>query len=565
MTQAEALDILKTGGNVFLTGEPGAGKTHTLNAYTMYLREHGITPAITASTGIAATHIGGMTIHAWSGIGIKDALTPYDLEQITTRERVAKRIADTKVLVIDEISMLDARVLSMVDQVLKAVRRNMLPFGGVQVVLVGDFFQLPPIGRRGDQVQFAYDAPVWRELDLITCYLTEQHRQDDQVLAGLLSSIRTGQVDESVYDVLQSCGETTFADGIEPTRLYTHNADVDRINTERLAALSGEGRMFAMDGKGAGPLIESLKKTCLSPEALSLKIGAMVMCTKNNFEVGYVNGTLGQVVRYDEDTGYPVIATVDGREHTIVPASWAVSEGDAVLAEITQVPLRLAWAITVHKSQGMSLDAADIDLSDAFEYGQGYVALSRVRTLQGLLLRGCNQRALEVHPSVRLHDEEFRAGSDAAEAAFAAMPDEEKHAMHEAFIRASGGTLERVPVVARGLGPKAEKISTYEKSRLLFVDGKGIEEVAKVRSMSRTTICDHLEQLARQGALTPAEGAHLAPATADDQKCYDAVVGAIAALGEEKLTPIYRHLKGAYSFDEIKHMRAVYTLLEKTG
>src|SRR3989338_7392496 len=161
MTQAEAFEVLKTGANVFLTGEPGAGKTHTLNTYITYLREHGIDVAVTASTGIAATHIGGMTIHAWSGIGIKDALSPYDLEQITTRERTAKRLAHAKALVIDEISMLDARTFGMVDQVLRAVRRNREPFGGVQVVLVGDFFQLPPIGRKVEQAQFAFESAFW--------------------------------------------------------------------------------------------------------------------------------------------------------------------------------------------------------------------------------------------------------------------------------------------------------------------------------------------------------------------------------------------------------------------
>src|SRR3989338_10131924 len=170
MTQAEAFEVLKTGANVFLTGEPGAGKTHTLNTYITYLREHGIDVAVTASTGIAATHIGGMTIHAWSGIGIKDSLSPYDLEQIATRERTAKRIAQAKVLVIDEISMLDARTFGMVDQDLRMVRRNREPFGGMQVVLVGAFFQLPPIGGR-KETQLAFESSLWHELALMSCYL----------------------------------------------------------------------------------------------------------------------------------------------------------------------------------------------------------------------------------------------------------------------------------------------------------------------------------------------------------------------------------------------------------
>jgi len=563
MTQTEALAVLKTGANVFLTGEPGAGKTHTLNGYITYLCEHGIDVAVTASTGIAATHIGGMTIHAWSGIGIKDSLSPYDIEQIATRERTAKRIAQAKVLVIDEISMLDARTFGMVDQVLRVVRRNREPFGGMQVVLVGDFFQLPPIGRR-NETQFAFESSLWHELALMSCYLHEQYRQSDSSLAGMLSSLRNGTVDESTYDVLESCKDTSFQDGIEPTRLYTHNADVDRINSERLASLDGAKRVFAMESRGARPLVEGLKKSCLSPENLELKVGAMVICTKNNFDVGYVNGTLGQIVKYEEKTGYPVISTFDGDELVISPASWSVTEGDAVLAEVMQVPLRLAWAITVHKSQGMSLDAAEIDLSNAFEYGQGYVALSRVRSLSGLLLRGCNQRALEVHPNVRKHDEDFRAQSETVCAAFGEMPQDEKQKVFEQFIKASGGTLERKEVGKRP-ARWVDKVSTHEKTRLLLVSGQTLEEIARARGMSVGTICSHLEQLVEQGIITADHIAHLHPKTPAEKDRYAAIADAIAALGAEKLKPIYEHLNGVYSYDDIKLVRALHLVPSKEG
>ncbi len=558
MTQAQALTILKTGANVFLTGEPGSGKTHTLNDYVTYLREHGIDVAITASTGIAATHIGGMTIHAWSGIGIKDSLSPYDIEQIATRERVAKRIARAKVLVIDEVSMLDARVFGMVDQVVRAVRKRDEPFGGMQVVLVGDFFQLPPIGARGSEVQFAFRAPLWRELGLIVCYLEEQHRQGDDALHGLLSSLRRGDIDEGIYEVLESCKETAFEDGIEPTRLYTHNADVDRINVERLNALSGSARVFAMEGKGAKPLVEGLKKSCLSPETLSLKVGAMVMCTKNNFEVGYVNGTLGQVVKYDATTGYPVIATLEGEELTITPASWSVADGDSVLAEVTQVPLRLAWAITVHKSQGMSLDAAEMDLSNAFEYGQGYVALSRVRALSGLLLRGCNERALEVHPSVRAEDAVFKERSEEAVDTFEALSAEEIQSMHERFIRASGGTLEAKPVTRKP--SMKDETSTYEKTKLLLAGRKTIEEIAAARQLSTGTICEHLERLARDGAISAADIRHLVPKSATAKRKHAAIVKALEEVGDAALKPVFERLKGVYSYDEIRRARILHLL-----
>lgn len=577
MLQQEALDVLKTSANVFLTGEPGSGKTYTLNQYITYLREHSIPVAVTASTGIAATHIGGMTIHAWSGIGIKDSLSAYDVEQIATREHVVKRINAAKVLVIDEISMLDARILGMVDRVLRAVKRNEEAFGGIQVVLVGDFFQLPPIGKN-NEARFAFASPVWRDLGLMICYLEEQHRQSDSTLLGLLGSLRRGAIDESVYDVIKSCMErdygTTEEDGdgipmpgnfgsgraqIEPTRLYTHNADVDRENDAHLAAIGGEKRTFTMESRGARALVEGLRKSCLSPENLELKAGAMVMCTKNNFDVGYVNGTTGTVAGYEEKTGYPVVKTVDGRQLVISPASWSIMENDAVIAEVTQIPLRLAWAITVHKSQGMSLDAAEIDLSHAFEYGQGYVALSRVRSLAGLLLRGCNERALEVHPEVRAYDRTFREESDHVSKVFGSMSEAEKKEMRERFILANGGTLERIAVEPKALHAK-EKISTYEKTKALLREGKTIEEIAHTRGMTEETIVNHISRLAEEGAISAEDIKHLD----FDQKRLDAVLAAVEKVGgSEKLAPIYYKLKEAYSYNDIRLLLAINLVINR--
>ncbi len=195
MTQAEALEILKTGVNIFLTGEPGSGKTHIVNSYVAYLRERGVEPAITASTGIAATHVGGYTIHSWSGIGVKRDIDDYDIELLMSREKTAKRIINAKVLIIDEISMLDAATLGSVDRVLRTLRRRPLqeeePFGGLQVVFVGDFFQLPPVSRNSSAT-FAFMSPAWKKANPVVCYLSEQHRQEEPEFLDLLSSMRHG-------------------------------------------------------------------------------------------------------------------------------------------------------------------------------------------------------------------------------------------------------------------------------------------------------------------------------------------------------------------------------------
>jgi len=204
------------------------------------------------------------------------------------------------------------------------------------------------------------------------------------------------------------------------TLLFTHNAAVDEINRRALAKLPGEMHVFAMTAKGPDSFVQALKRGCLSPETLVLKTGAVVMFTKNDPAGRYVNGTLGIVEGFDADEGNPIVRTQRGPRIVAEPAKWKIEEAGRERASITQVPLRLAWAITVHKSQGMSLDAAVIDLTRAFEYGQGYVALSRLRSLAGLHLLGLNERALRVHPQAVEKDAEFRAASEAARVALKA-------------------------------------------------------------------------------------------------------------------------------------------------
>lgn len=454
MTQDEALSILKTGANVFLTGEPGAGKTFTINKFVSYLREREIEPAITASTGIAATHIGGMTIHSWSGIGIKESLTPYDLDRIASNEYIHKRILKTRVLIIDEVSMLRAGTLAMIDAVCREIKQNPEPFGGMQIVLVGDFFQLPPIEKYGAhsgeqnklisevKTYFAFEGDTWRRLSPVTCYLTEQHRQDDADFLSVLSAIRSGEVDELHMEHINSrkTSPDKFGNGIEHiTKLFSKNVNVDDVNGGMLNKIEADFKEYEMSSTGKESLVFALKKGCLSPEVLRLKKGAVVMCTKNNTKEKFVNGTLGTVEDFDSLTNYPIIKTRSGKVIRVEPMDWSVEENGKIKARITQIPLRLAWAITVHKSQGMSMDAAVMDLSDVFEYGQGYVALSRVRRLSGLYLLGINDRALKVHPKILEKDIDFRTGSEEAREVFNNIFPEEREKMQKNFIIAMGG------------------------------------------------------------------------------------------------------------------------------
>ncbi len=530
MTQKEALDILKTGANVFLTGEPGAGKTHTINEYVNYLRNSDVEVAITASTGIAATHIGGMTIHSWSGIGIKSKLDKYDLDKISSNEYVSKRIRRAKVLVIDEISMLSSGTLSMVDAVCREVNNTHEAFGGLQVIFVGDFFQLPPIIKRPlEQEQqisfftnepepiFACDCPAWESAKPIICYITEQYRQDDKDFLEILSAIRKDTFNKEHLEQIQlrKVERNNLPEKIP--KLYSHNLDVDSVNTITLSKIENTTETFTTTSQGADVLVAILQKGCLSPENLYLKIGAEVMFTKNNLKEGFVNGTLGTVIGFQVGSKYPIVRIRNGKLITVEPMEWSVEENGKIKAKINQIPLRLAWAITVHKSQGMSMDAAIMDLSDVFEYGQGYVALSRVRRLSGLHLIGFNKKAFQVHPDILLKDKKFHEQSKEAERVFGEVTPEELTKMHNNFITASGGRALKVrltkksktkPIKKSGVAPSFKEIrekfpNAYkswdkeedEKLFELFEKETPIKDIAKELGRKRGAITSRIEKL----------------------------------------------------------------------
>ncbi len=551
MTQGEALTILKTGANVYLTGEPGSGKTHTINEFIAWLRASGIEPSVTAATGIAATHVAGMTLHSWSGIGINESLSRADVDRIASKEHIAKRIQKAKVLIIEEISMLSASTLEMADAVCREVRRVDLPFGGLTVILVGDFFQLPPVSRARD-IAFAYTSKTWRDLNLITCYLTEQYRQDDTEFLGVLSAIRSGEVETMHHEELLRRRTDSRDLPVDAPKLFSHNADVDRINADELAKLPGKVAKFRMTSKGKDSLVEGLKRGCLSPETLELKEGAVVMFTKNSMQGKFVNGTLGTITSFDSE-GLPIVKTKEGLQMSIEPMDWNLEEQGKVKASISQIPLRLAYAMTVHKSQGMSMDAAIMDLSKAFEYGQGYVALSRVRRLSGVYLTGLNQRALEVHPEILEKDKDFRAASEAARDAFAQMPSDEVVDMQKKFVKAMGGawldpTLTQYAQGDRhrepGLpGRLAETLQTVR-------DSKSLKEAIKARGLVASTIVKHLEELAEVGKLTRTDFAHLVPIDIVDE-IHEALAGATG----EKLSPIFHAFNGRHSFETIRLVR----------
>jgi len=404
MTQEQALEILKMGYNVYLTGPAGSGKTFLLNQYVDFLKSKNIGIGITASTGIAATHMNGITIHSWSGIGIKNEIDQEELTGMLRSKFYKKRFKKTKVLIIDEISMLHASKLDLINLICQAFKENDLPFGGLQIIFSGDFFQLPPIDKENDHSGFAYTSNIWNNMNLKICYLTEQFRQEDSNFLQALNSIRSGQSNQNTVDLLMTRFGKDIESDITPLKLFTHNVDADAINMEELNKINSKSYINEMSCSGSEYLITTLKRGCLAPEKLILKKGAVVMFLKNNFKEHYANGTVGKVV--DFVSGYPVVK-VKNKEILVEPAHWEIEEYGSTQARITQLPLRLAWAITIHKSQGMNLDMAEIDLGKAFAYGMGYVALSRIKTLNGIKLLSLNDIALQVDNDIIEIDKTF--------------------------------------------------------------------------------------------------------------------------------------------------------------
>ncbi len=501
MTQNTALNILKSGENCFITGSAGTGKTYLLNQYIDYLKVRKVSPVVTAPTGIAASHLNGQTIHSFFALGIRDSIDSTFIRSLSAKKHLVKRFNELKVLIIDEISMVSPEMFSMIDKILRAFKEPFAPFGGIQVVVCGDFFQLPPVSKEAKEKRFAWQAEAWRELEFNSCYLDTKFRQNDDRLITLLDDIRSGEISKPSYELIDERISATMELNYSPTKLYTHNMDVDRINLQELEKLDGKEHIFAHTSKGVKRGIDKIFSMSLVQEDITLKKDAVVIFIKNSPDGRYINGTTGIVTSFDLTDGLPYVKTANGDSIKAEAEEWTLEDDDGKkVATVNQVPLRLAWAITVHKSQGMTLDAAQIDLSKTFETGQGYVALSRVKNSSGLKLIGINDMALRVDPLILKVDHRIKQASQKASDILNTVDDIEK--VHRSHIRELGGTNNdteiarvRTSINSKKRADIESKVPTHIKTKKLMEEAKNLKDLAKIRGFTKTTIVNHLEKI----------------------------------------------------------------------
>ncbi|XP_073922308.1 ATP-dependent DNA helicase PIF1 isoform X2 [Castor canadensis] len=405
--QAAVLKVVLKGQSIFFTGSAGTGKSYLLKRILGSLPPTGT--VATASTGVAACHIGGTTLHAFAGIGSGKAPLAQCVA-LAQRPGVRQGWLNCQRLVIDEISMVEADLFDKLEAVARAVRQRNKPFGGIQLIICGDFLQLPPVTKGSQPPQFCFQAKSWRRCVPVTLELTEVWRQADKTFISLLQAVRLGRCSDEVTRQLRgTAAHKVGRDGIVATRLCTHQDDVVLTNERRLQELPGEVHSFeAMDSNPE--LAQTLDAQCPVSQLLQLKLGAQVMLVKNlAVSRGLVNGARGVVVGFEaEGRGLPQVRFLCGVTEVIHADRWTVQTTGGQLLSRQQLPLQLAWAISIHKSQGMSLDCVEISLSRVFASGQAYVALSRARSLQGLrvldfdpMVVRCDPRVLHFYATLR--------------------------------------------------------------------------------------------------------------------------------------------------------------------
>ena len=427
--QQFAFDKFKLGENIFITGPGGTGKSFLIKEMVKWAQEEHKKISVCALTGCAAVLLecNAKTIHSWSGIGLGKIPAEKIAYRISRNSKKKSKWTQTNILIIDEVSMMSKKIFELLNSLGKMLRKNNKPFGGIQLVFSGDFFQLPPVGEKDDleSRQFCFESELWKETFEHEIQLNTIFRQKDPIYSKILNQIRVGAITKKSFALLQNyvMRPKNVNSDIEPTILYPTRHFVERKNKHSLDKLDGETRNFTLSEVEPSLLALSEKEKQLSEnfsieeleaerkqliastnveKEISLKFGAQVMCTVNlemDGEKPICNGSQGIVVGFSHKK-YPIVRFHNGKEKIIEPFIWKSDTIPSVAFQ--QVPLILAWALTIHKSQGATLDLAEIDVGHGvFECGQTYVALSRVKSLEGLYLKSFNPFKIKINSKVK--------------------------------------------------------------------------------------------------------------------------------------------------------------------
>lgn len=394
-TYLKILTLLKNGENVFLTGFAGTGKSYILNKLKEYFKKK---LTITSTTGIAAVNVKGQTLHSWAGVGLCRNTVYNTVEKIKKRPTQYRQIMNCKILAVDEISMLNIEAFEYINEVLREVRECNDPFGGIQVFFIGDFFQLPPVEKEGEIRHYCFDSPVWDKLGLKNVVLKKNYRQNEENFITALAHMRENCLEVEDIELLKTrCVENEDADILH---IFSTNEEANKYNFAKFNMIDEPVKLFyAEDGVYRGSklvtegftesenyILEIFSKNCRAEKEIALKLGARVMLLVNmDFNKGLINGACGVIQGFNQDT--ISIKFDNGIVSNIPKHKFEYYYNERVVAERMQYPLKLAYGITIHKSQGMTLDRLVVDCARIFERGQSYVAMSRVKTLEGLYLK----------------------------------------------------------------------------------------------------------------------------------------------------------------------------------